>query len=85
MFWIFNLMILFSQNAFARSLKATADKLGQEAIDIGYTIGVFGLAVAIITLILGKQDAAQKITGCLFGVLLLASVKSLITTIKGMA
>jgi hypothetical protein len=82
---LFNLMTLFSHNAFARSLKATADKLGQETIQLGYALGLFGLAVAIISLLLGKQDAAQKITGCLLGLLLLASIQSIVTTIKGLA
>jgi hypothetical protein len=80
-----SLYLLLMENSFARSLKATADKLGQETTRLGFSIAIFGLGLGAIFLILGKQDAAQKITSGLLGVLLIALIPNITTFIKGLA
>jgi hypothetical protein len=80
-----SLYLFLIENSFARSLKATADKLGQETIRLGLSLAIFGLAAGTIMLVLGKQDAAQKITSGLLGVLLLSLTPTIVTFIKGLA
>ena len=80
--------IIFSfiaEQAEAASLKSTADRLGQEVTQIGFSIALFGLALGAIYLILGKQDAANKITLCLLGVLCLACSPALLKFIQSLA
>jgi len=76
---------LYSDKIWARSLKATADKLGQETNHIGLAVALFGLGLAGIYFMLGKQDAATKMTQALMGVLILVLSPSIITFIKGLA
>lgn len=83
---IFGLItILLGPSTFARTLRATADKLGQEASQIGFALGIFGLVIGAIYLMLGKQDASMKITGTLFGLLIIAVAKTAVTFIKSVA
>jgi len=74
-----------SNSAFARSLKATADKLAQETNRIGMGVALFGLCLAGIYFMLGKQDAATKMTQALMGVAILILSPSILTFIKGLA
>ena len=78
------LWIFVSNNVFARSLKATADKLAQETIRIGHAVALFGLVVAAIYFMVGKQDAATKMTQALMGVGILMLSPSIITFVKGL-
>ncbi len=78
------LWIFVSNNVFARSLKATADKLAQETTRIGHAIALFGLVVAAIYFMVGKQDAATKMTQALMGVGILMLSPSIITFLKGL-
>jgi len=85
-----NLLILFipyfySDSLWARSLKATADKLAQETSHIGLAVALFGLGVAGMYFMLGKQDASAKMTQALMGVLILVLSPSIINFIKGLA
>lgn len=86
---MFNLLIgiylFFGTNVWARSIKASADKLGAEAKNIGLSIGLFGLAVAGIYLTLGKQDASTKITQAILGLLVIVMAPSIVNLIKGVA
>ena len=79
------LNLLFIENSYARSLRATADKLGQEASQIGFALALFGLAVGAIYLILGKQDAPTKITNTVLGILILSASPTIINLIKSIA
>lgn len=76
--------LFLSDNAYARSLKATADKLAQETIRIGHGIALFGIVIAGIYFMLGKQDAATKMTQALMGVGILMLGPSIITFVKGL-
>ena len=76
---------LFSNEASARSLRATADRLGQEASQIGFGLALFGLAVGAIYLILGKQDAPTKITNTVLGILVLSASPTIVKFIKSVA
>lgn len=78
------LWIFVSDNVFARSLKATADKLAQETTRIGHAVALFGLVVASIYFMVGKQDAATKMTQALMGVGILMLSPSIITFVKGL-
>ncbi|MAZ48941.1 MAG: hypothetical protein CME65_10275 [Halobacteriovoraceae bacterium] len=85
MFWLINFYLFFSQSLHARSLKATADKLAQETNHIGLGVALFGLGLAGIYFMLGKQDASTKMTQALMGVLILVLSPSIINFIKGLA
>lgn len=79
------LTMLFANNSWARSLKATADKLAQETNRIGLGIALFGLTLAAIYFILGRQDASTKMTQALMGVLVLMLAPTIISFVKGLA
>lgn len=81
---LISLYLFISNNAFARSLKATADKLAQETTRIGHGVALFGLVVAGIYFMIGKQDAATKMTQALMGVGILMLSPSIITFVKGL-
>ncbi len=86
MFNLFISLYLFlNTNVWARSIKATADRLGSEAKNIGLSVGLFGLAVAGIYLTLGKQDASTKITQAALGLLVIVMSPSIVSFIKGVA
>lgn len=76
------LMASLTQTAEARSLKATADRLGQEVTKIGFALALFGLAVGAIFLLMGKHDASNRIAMVLLGALLLGIGPALIEFIK---
>lgn len=75
----------YSDNLWARSLKATADKLAQETNRIGLGIALFGLTLAAIYFMLGRQDASTKMTQALMGVLVLMLAPTIISFVKGLA
>ena len=77
--------IFFANNTWARSLKATADKLAQETNRIGLGIALFGLTLAAIYFMLGRQDASTKMTQALMGVLVLMLAPTIISFVKGIA
>ena len=74
-----------NDNVCARSIKATADRLGSEAQSIGLSIAIFGLVIAGIMLALGKQDAGNKITSAFFGCLVIVMSTSIVSFVKGVA
>ncbi|MBL7665293.1 MAG: hypothetical protein JNM93_09175 [Bacteriovoracaceae bacterium] len=79
--------ILFfqSETLFARSLKATADKLAQETSRIGLGLALFGICIAGIYFILGRQDASTKMTQALLGIFVLMLGPSILSFIKSLA
>ena len=81
----FILSILYTDSLWARSLKATADKLAEETNRIGLGIALFGLTLAAIYFILGRQDASAKMTQALMGVLVLMLAPTIISFVKGLA
>lgn len=82
---IISIYLFFSNNVLARSLKATADKLAQETRLVGYEVGLFGLVIAGIYFVVGKQDASVKLTQAVFGLLVLYIGPNIINFIKGLA
>ena len=82
---LISIYLFFSQNVFARSLKATADKLAQETNRIGLGVALFGLCLAGIYFMLGKQDASAKMTQVLMGIGIVIIGPSILTFIKGLA
>lgn len=76
--------LLLSDAAWARSLKASADKLAQETNRIGMGLALFGLALGAIYLVLGRQDAGMKVTQALMGVFVLLLAPTIISFIKGL-
>ena len=77
--------LLLGDNVWARSIKATADRLGSEAKTIGLSISIIGLAVAGIMRAMGKQDAGAKITQALLGCLVIVMSSNIAGFIKGVA
>lgn len=73
---------LGANSVWARSLRATADKLGQEASQIGFGLALFGLAIGAIYLIVGKQDGATKLTNTVLGIIILSAAPSIVNFIK---
>ena len=80
----FLIVSFMAQKAHAENLKATADRLGQEATQIGFALGLLGLAIASICLIMGKQDAANRISLSLLGLIFLACAPALIKLIRSL-
>lgn len=76
--------VFYGTNVYARSLKATADKLAEETSRIGLGIGLFGLTLAGIYLMLGRQDAGAKVTQALMGLFVLLLSPTIINFIKGL-
>ncbi len=77
-------LLLVSQLSWARSLKATADKLAQETTRIGFGIALFGLVLAGIYFMLGRQDASTKMTQALMGVFVLMLAPTLVSFVRGL-
>lgn len=80
------LISLFISNPiWARSLVASADKLGQETSKIALGLGLFGLVVAGIYFVLGRQDANTKITNALLGLTIIVLAPSILSFVKSIA
>ncbi|MCR9205871.1 MAG: hypothetical protein NXH75_14905 [Halobacteriovoraceae bacterium] len=79
------LFLVFFSEANARSLRSSAERLGQETSKIGLALAIFGLALGGIYLILGRQDASQKISASLVGILLLSLAPSIVSFLKGIS
>jgi type IV secretory pathway VirB2 component (pilin) len=83
------MLLLFSffitNNTWARSLKATADKLAQETTRIGFGLAIFGIVLAGIYFMLGKQDASTKMTQALMGVFVLMLAPTIVNFVRGLA
>lgn len=86
MYWlIISSYLFFVENSFARSIKATADRLGSEVKNIGLSVGILGIVLAGIMLALGKQDAGAKFTSAILGILVIVVSSGLVSLIKGVA
>lgn len=81
---LISIYLLFSNNLYARSLKATADKLAQETTRIGTGVALFGLGLAAIYFMLGKQDASTKMTQAILGALILFMGPNILNFVKGL-
>lgn len=81
----FVLLFLTSHDSFARSLKASADKLAQDASRLAVPIGLFGLIVASIYLMLGRNDASEKMTKVLMGLGVCMTSGAIISFFQGLA
>lgn len=76
---------LMHENAYARSLQATADKLGQGLSKIAISLGVAGFALAAIYMILGKQNSMEKATQVAIGVFIAYGATAFIQFTAGIA
>lgn len=76
--------ILSINSAQARSLKATADKLASETTRIGLGLALFGIGLAAIYFMIGKQDAGMKLNHALFGSFVLLASPAILGFIKGL-
>ena len=77
-------LLMYSTSTWALSLKASADKLAQETTRIGFGIGLFGLVLAGIYFMLGRNDASTKMTQALMGVFILMLAPAILGFIKGL-
>ena len=78
-------VFFLSNPLWARSLKASADKLGQETTKIGLALALFGIVMGGIYFILGKNDAGQKMTQVLLGCLAIVCAPAIISFVRGIA
>lgn len=86
MFLFYPLVIwLHSTDVIARSLKASADKLASETSKIGMALAIFGISLAGIYYVMGKGDAAQKMSAAVFGAIALALSPQIMGFIKALA
>ncbi len=76
--------LFYANSVLARSLKATADKLAQETTRIGLGLALFGLVLAGIYFVLGRQDASSKMTQALMGVFVLMLSPTILNFVKGL-
>ena len=67
----------------AQSLKAAADRLGQQMTAIGFSLSLFALAMVGVFLMLGKKDAAEKGTQAFLGLMVLSLGSSIVNFAKG--
>lgn len=81
----FLIVFFYSESLWARSLKAAADKLAADTTRIGFGLAVFGIVLASIYFMLGKQDASTKMTQALMGVVVLTLSTSIVGFVKGIA
>lgn len=82
---LFIILAMFvTENTWARSLRATADKLAQETTRIGLGLALFGLVLAGIYFVLGRQDASAKMTQALMGVFVLMLSPTILNFVKGL-
>lgn len=79
------LTFFFSESTWARSLKVTADKLAQETTRIGFGLAIFGIVLAGIYFMLGRQDASTKMTQALMGVFVLMLAPTIVNFVRGLA
>ena len=68
----------------ARTLQAAADRLAEETTRIGFGLALFGLVLAGIYFILGRQDASTKMTQALMGVFVLMLAPAIISFVRGL-
>ena len=81
---LFFITLLAMNSAEARSLKATADKLESETTRIGLGLALFGIGLAAIYFMIGKQDAGIKLNHALFGSFVLLASPAILGFIKGL-
>jgi len=74
-----------SDSLWARSLKATADRLAEEATRVATGVALFGIVVAGIFLMLGRNDASTKMTSALLGTLVVMIAPSIIGFVRTLA
>ena len=72
------LATFMNESVYARSLQATADKLGQGLSKIAIALGVAGFAVAAILVIMGKPNALERATQVFIGVVIAIGADSFI-------
>jgi len=79
------LLGIASNEAFARSLKASADKLASETSRVAFSVGLFGLILASMYLMLGRNDAGEKMTKVLMGICVCMLAPAIMSFMKGLA
>ena len=72
------------ENCFAVSLRATANKLGQEAIRIGASLGVLALAIGGIYMAMGKQEGGSKVNQAILGIIIILLAPAIVSLIKSL-
>lgn len=82
---LISIYLFLNENVYARSLKATADKLGQESHRIALALGTFGLCLAGAYFVVGKQDAGPRATAAFIGLSIILLHQGIIDFVKGLA
>jgi hypothetical protein len=77
--------MIWTSEAFARSLKASADKLATETSRVAFSVGLFGLILASMYLMLGRNDAGEKMTKVLMGICVCMLAPAIMSFMKGLA
>lgn len=77
--------LLSAESVWARSLKASAQKLSSEATSIAYAVGLFGLILASMYFMLGRNDASEKMTKVLCGITVCMLAPAIMNFVRGLA
>jgi len=77
--------MVYQDAAWARSLKASADKLANETSRVALSVGLFGLILASMYLMLGRNDAGEKMTKVLMGICVCMCAPAIMSFMKGLA
>ncbi len=78
-------MCFFAAPVFAASLKASADKLASETSRVAFSVGLFGLILASMYLMLGRNDAGEKMTKVLMGICVCMVAPAIMSFMRGLA
>lgn len=78
-------LVLLSDSVWARSLKASADKLASETSRVAFSVGLFGLILASMYLMLGRNDAGEKMTKVLMGICVCMLAPAIMSFMRGLA
>jgi uncharacterized membrane protein len=78
-------MCFWTTPLLAASLKASADKLASETSRVAFSVGLFGLILASMYLMLGRNDAGEKMTKVLMGICVCMVAPAIMSFMRGLA
>jgi hypothetical protein len=76
-------LAIFNSNLWARSLRASADKLARDTASLGQGIALIGIIFCGIYFLIGKQDAITKTVHVLIGSFIILGFHSIFDFVKG--
>lgn len=71
-------LFLFSSFVQAQSLRAPIERVGQELQSIAQAVGLVGLVICGLYFMLGSQEASQKTSRSLIGLLIVSTASTIV-------